>query len=249
MKSIFKPIQPQKNNLWKYIIALLFFIVVFHSFFGAIAYNTFVILDHTLSASGTQPPILMWLIIGCFIGVVIGSVVACRKFKLNPKISLLVAIPTAIIMILLSANSGPLYSITPRTELHSKRDTSIIDSSAITTNNTVVAPKQKPQLKKKAKKELAVRNCIDQTTQISVTVKSDSVQLFFRIAKIKDGEWSDWETKFIPQAGQYALSGKRGKVFANSIQYYYEVKQEATRSQDNPFTKSLCYGNLNIITY
>ncbi|MFD2584933.1 hypothetical protein ACFSR6_20720 [Pedobacter vanadiisoli] len=248
MKSTFKPIQQQKSNFWKYIVALLFFISVLHNFFGAITYNTFVIIDNILSASGANSPILMWLFIGCFIGIGIGSVIACRKFKLNPRISLLAVVPAAITLTLFSANTGPLYAIHPKTEFQAETDTSTIDSLAIT-STTVIVPKKKLKPLKKTKKELQVSTCIDQNTQVSVTVRSDSVKLFFRIAKIKDGEWSDWESIFIPQPGQYALSGKRGKIIANSIQYYYEVKQESTRSPSNPFTKSLCLGPLHIDTY
>lgn len=249
MKNTFKPITANKNNLWKYIVAALFFTVVFHNFFGAVAYNIFVIIDNALSASGTNSPVFMWLFIGCFIGMGIGSVIACRKFQLNPKISLLAVIPTALILILFWANAGPLYSIHPRAKLQATTDSSAIDSSVIITDTTAIAPRRKPAKQKKTKKEIPVSTCADQTTEVSLSVRSDSVKLFFRTAKIKDGEWSDWESIFIPQPGQYALSGKRGKIIANSIQYYYEVKQEATRSPGNPFTKSLCTGPLNIDTY
>lgn len=251
MKSTFKPIKAQESHHWKYIIASLFFVIVLHKFFGAITYNTFVIIDNVLRASGVNSPIFIWMLTGAFTGICLGSIIACLKFQLNRKISLLVAIPISVILILFFVNAGPLYSIHPRTELQAKTDEepSTVDSSVIISDTTALAPKGKPTRKKKTKKELLVSTCIDQTTQVSLTVRSDSVKLFFRTTKIKDGEWSDWESIFIPQPGQYALSGKRGKVIANSIQYYYEVKQEATRSASNPFTKSLCTGELNIDTY
>jgi len=251
MKSTFKPIKTQDSHAWKYVVAALFFTVVLHNFFGAIAYNAFVIIDNAFSTSGANSPILIWAFMGCFMGICIGSVIACRKFQLNRKISLLAVLPVAMILILLFVNAGPLYSIHPRTELRAKADeeSSTVDSSVIITDTTFIMPKRKLPKHKKTKKELPISTCINQTTQVSLTVKSDSVKLFFRTAKIKGGEWSDWESIFIPQPGQYALSGKKGKIMANSIQYYYEVKQEATRSASNPFTKSLCMGALNIDTY
>ncbi|MGN8058718.1 hypothetical protein ACTJKN_20700 [Pedobacter sp. 22163] len=251
MKSTFKPIKPQESHLWKYIIAALFFSVVLHNFFGAITYNTFVIIDNVLRASGANSSIFTWWFTGGFIGICIGSFIACRKFQLNRKISLFAALPIAMILILFLVNAGPLSSIYPRTELQAKTDEelSTVDSAVIITDTFAITPKRKLPQQKKIKKEIPVLNCINKTTQVSLTVKSDSVRLFFRTAKIKDGEWSDWESIFIPQPGQYALSGKRGKVITNSIQYYYEVKQEATRSANNPFTKSLCTGELNIDTY
>ena len=171
MKNTIKPIKAQESRIWKYIIAILFLALILHNFFGAIAYNFFVVLDNVLSGSGANSPIFIWTLTGAFIGICLGSIIACLKFQLNRKISLLVAIPIAVILILFFVNAGPLYSIHSRTGLQAKTDEepSTIDSSVIITDTFAITPKRKLPQQKKIKKEIPVLSCINKTTQVSLT--------------------------------------------------------------------------------
>ncbi|MFD2288218.1 hypothetical protein GJU39_15945 [Pedobacter petrophilus] len=260
MKPRVRPfIVPESTNdkhTWKYIIVGLI-LLIFHNFFGALAYNAFVLIDHALSMSGANSPIFIWSFFGLLAGAVFGTVVATRKFKLDKKISLFAGIPIALLIVGLLLASGPYEQISPRPdELAATEDHKdpLLDLNHVNTN-TQNQPKKRSQplnkkVKQQAEQNLPKReNCEEKLTGVRVTVRSDSVRLFFRTTQENGGEWSRWESIFIPQPGQYGLSGSGGKVIANGIQYYYEAKQVATRSSSDPFSRSLCNGPLTIDTY
>jgi len=256
-KVINIPENKGKKKEWKFtfLIVLAFGVLIFHNFFGAIAYNTFVIADNAFCATGTRSPIFMWSVIGLLTGAGAGSVIAVRKFKLSKKIFLFSGAPLAVLLFVLLIASGPIGQITPRPDTLTEENGAIDSTSysaVITNKHEPYKPKKRATIiSKKLQQEVEPikKTCEQKVAGISVTVRSDSVRLFFRTTAIKGGEWSRWESIFIPQPGQYALSGANGKVFANSIQYYYEAKLEATRSANDPFSRYLCNGPLSIDTY
>ena len=252
------PESKKDKHAWKYIIAGML-LLIFHHFFAAVAYNAFVLIDNAFSLSGANAPVFIWSFFGLLMGAAIGTVVATKKFKLDKKISLFAGIPLTLLILGLLLASGPYGQVSPRPEeLAAKEENKDqpIDSSQLSINaKTQIQTKKRLQLLKKkvlpkAQQNLPKRNsCEEKLTGVSVTVRSDSVRLFFRTTQENGGEWSRWESIFIPQPGQYALSGSGGKVMANGIQYYYEAKSVATRSSSDPFSRSLCNGPLSIDTY
>ncbi|GGE41249.1 hypothetical protein EV200_101675 [Pedobacter psychrotolerans] len=252
------PESKKDKHAWKYIIAGML-LLIFHNFFGAVTYNAFVLIDHAFRLSGANSPVFIWSCFGLLMGAVVGIVVATKKFKLDKKISLFAGIPVALLIVGLLLASGPYGQISPRPEeLSAKEENNnqLVDSSQLSVAaKTQIQPKKRSKLlikkiQQKAEQNLPKReSCEEKLTGVSVTVRSDSVRLFFRTTQENGGEWSRWESIFIPQPGQYGLSGSGGKVIANGIQYYYEVKQIATRSASDPFSKSLCNGPLTIDTY
>ncbi|MDY0905397.1 hypothetical protein [Pedobacter sp. CFBP9032] len=252
------PESTKDKHAWKYIIAGML-LLIFHNFFGALAYNAFVLIDHAFSLLGANSPVFIWSLFGLLIGAVFGTVVATKKFKLDKKISLFGGIPIAILIVGLLLASGPYGQMSQRTEellAKEENNNQLVDSSQLSADaKTQIQPKKRSQLLNKKVEWKAEQNlpkpesCEKKLTGVSVTVRSDSVRLFFRTTQENGGEWSRWESIFIPQPGQYALSGSGGKVIANGIQYFYEAKQVATRSSSDPFSRSLCNGPLTIDTY
>lgn len=252
------PESKKDKHAWKYIIAGML-LLIFHHFFAAVAYNAFVLIDNAFSLSGANAPVFIWSFFGLLMGAAIGTVVATKKFKLDKKISLFAGIPLTLLILGLLLASGPYGQVSPRPEELAAKDENKdqpIDSSQLSINaKTQIQTKKRSQLlnKKvlpKAQQNLPKReSCEEKRTGVSVTVRSDSVRLFFRTTQENGGEWTSWESIFIPQPGQYALSGSGGKVMANGIQYYYEAKSVATRSSSDPFSRSLCNGPLSIDTY
>lgn len=258
LNSKFKPPAAKEKNAWSYWVVATFIILILHNFFGALCYNFFVMLDNVLNASGAGSPVVMWTILGLFLGIMAGGLVAMRKFKLGYRAGFLSAIPVFIFMMVLLSNAKPLGQLAARPSEDSKKDEeqvsadyTLLDTTPVLTYNKGIEKEKKlvNSAPHSAEKPEAKPPCESQMSRVSLTVRSDSVKLFFRITQTKDGEWSDWESIFIPQPGQYALSGTQGKVSANSIQYYYEANREATRSASDPFTKILCNGALTIDTY
>ncbi|EDM35361.1 hypothetical protein PBAL39_12865 [Pedobacter sp. BAL39] len=244
----------KKKHTWKYVLLFLFILVALHNVLGALSYNAFVILDNIFSSFGAGSPVFMWSLVGSFLGIILGSVVASRKFKLGKIVNLLSCLPVVVLIFSLLLGTGPFTQITPRPDVYAEKSTAdTVDAPAIVSKVRLPVQRRK-KLKavdaKVKREDIPARlACEERTAVVSVTVRSDSLRFFYRTAKVKGGEWSDWESIFIPQPGQYALSGPQGKVKANSIQYYYEAKLEATRSAADPFSRSLCTGVLSIDTY
>lgn len=172
--------ETKKKSTWKYVVGIFLFILL-HQVFSLVGYNIFVILDNAFSAHGSSSPGFMWCLVGSLCGIVIGSIVAVRKFKLSSKINLFSSIPAGLLIFSLFISAGPLGQITPRAEDVSTPADSIpnIDTTAIV-NRAKVKRKKVPQLVKK--KETKPREAPvtsdreEETPRMNLTVKPDSVR-------------------------------------------------------------------------
>ncbi|GLU55328.1 hypothetical protein [Dyadobacter frigoris] len=82
------------------VLALTVFIVyVMRNFLGRLSSFFFVPIDNLLFISHSIPPVLMWMILGLLIGLVYGSFISIKKFKLDYK---LLVYPGLILLISLS---------------------------------------------------------------------------------------------------------------------------------------------------
>lgn len=82
------------------VLALTIFVVyVMRNFLGKLSSFFFVPIDNLLFISNGVPPVLMWMIFGLLVGLVYGSFVAIKKFKLDFK---LLIYPALILLIGLS---------------------------------------------------------------------------------------------------------------------------------------------------
>ncbi len=69
------------------ILALAVFIVyVMRNFLGRLSAFFFVPIDNLLFVSQSIPPVVMWMILGLLIGLVYGSFIAIKKYKLDYKL-------------------------------------------------------------------------------------------------------------------------------------------------------------------
>ncbi|MCX2430988.1 hypothetical protein [Pedobacter sp. GR22-10] len=186
------PESKKDKHAWKYIIAGML-LLIFHHFFAAVAYNAFVLIDNAFSLSGANAPVFIWSFFGLLMGAAIGTVVATKKFKLDKKISLFAGIPLTLLILGLLLASGPYGQVSPRPEELAAKDENKdqpIDSSQLSINvKTQIQTKKRSQLlnKKvlpKAQQNLPKReSCEEKLTGVSVTVRSDSVRLFFRTTR------------------------------------------------------------------
>lgn len=224
-----------------------------YSTLAATGLNFFVWGDHLFA--GGASPVIMWFLFGILFGAMIGSLIFWRKYHVEFKWCLVTIIPFFSILLLLQLLSDPLQSFTPRPLAIA------VDSSK--TNETVSQPVQPLKRKKhKAAKvniqtdavspgtqtSTNIQDCAKQTGSISVNVRTDSVNVYYRTAGYQNGPWGPWKSKFILQQGQFSLTDEE-IIKANSLQYYYECKSVLTRSAQNPFTRHLCEGPLTIETY
>ncbi|WP_159477880.1 hypothetical protein [Dyadobacter sp. 3J3] len=69
------------------VLALTVFIVyVMRNFLGSLSAFFFVPMDNLLFISHSIPPVVMWMIFGLLIGLIYGSFVSIKKFKLDYKL-------------------------------------------------------------------------------------------------------------------------------------------------------------------
>lgn len=82
------------------VLALTIFVVyVMRNFLGKLSAFFFVPIDNLLFISNSVPPVLMWMIFGLLIGLVYGSFISIKKFKLDFK---LLIYPALVLLIGLS---------------------------------------------------------------------------------------------------------------------------------------------------
>lgn len=107
-----KPGTSSKKN-WPYgflVVAIL--IYFFQKFLGMISFRFFLFMDNTLRLTDNIHPVVMWAVLGLFIGLIYGSFVAWKKYKLDFKLNLIpVSIFLLIVFILFMVNH-PLDSAT-----------------------------------------------------------------------------------------------------------------------------------------
>jgi hypothetical protein len=205
-----------------------------------------------------KSPLFSWCIFGAAIGIALGGLISSNKYNLGNLVKFAACLPAILVITIILIGAGPFSKINPRPQdIQTKSDIEnrTDSTSSVVNTTTYLKPEQSleavapAQSKSQKVRDNPRPSCEVDVAGITVTIRSDSVKLFYRTSKVKDGDWSDWESISIPQPGQYTLSGPEGKVFANSIQYYYEAKQEAVRSASDPYRKSLCNGSLFIDTY
>jgi len=101
----------KKGKIPRWVIIVLFVLcVLFNRVLSIIAINIFLFLDNLLSISSNVPPVLMWMVLGIFTGLVYGAVVAYKKYRLSKK---LIAFPAAALVLfagLLFMVNKPLQS-------------------------------------------------------------------------------------------------------------------------------------------
>ena len=233
------------------VVALIFafvFVSAGYQLVSAGAVNFFVWGDHILGSS--SHPVLPWVFVGLLAGAMTGSLVMWRKYRIHFKWCLLTIIPFFSVLTILHALSSPLQSILPR-PIAVTTDSTLVDTS---TNVTTSVRKKRRSVKTEvpidsnAERVEEVEACAEQIANVTINARTDSVNIYYRTAGTKDGNWGPWQSKFIPHQGEFALA-EGGQVKANSLQYYYEIKSVLTRSAQNPYVRILCEGPLVIDTY
>jgi len=69
------------------VLALIVFVVyVMRNFLGKLSAFFFVPIDNLLFISQSIPPVIMWMILGLLVGLIYGSLVSIKKFKLDYKL-------------------------------------------------------------------------------------------------------------------------------------------------------------------
>jgi hypothetical protein len=230
---------------WTLSFVFLFIMCCFgYRLVAAAGLNFFVWGDQTFGAGYGAPPVLGWGMAGLLFGAVTGSLISWRKFHLEFRWCLVTIIPFFLMLFVAQAWSDPLATIEPRPVA--------VSSDSIKTETlvppAVLAVRRKPKVGKPAKQVAQVESCQKESAPVSIHARSDSVQIYYRIAGHHGGDWGTWRSKFVPQQGEFALTAE-GAVTANRLQYYYEIKSVLTRSPQNPYTRELCDGPLVIDTY
>lgn len=94
------------KKTWIYrflVIAILVFIL--QKFLGMISFRFFLFMDNMLRLTYSIHPIVMWAVLGLFTGLIYGSFVAWKKYRLDFKLNLIpVSIFLLIVFILIVVN-------------------------------------------------------------------------------------------------------------------------------------------------
>lgn len=233
------------TQIW--IVALIFGVVLIlgaYQTVGAGGLNFFVWGDHLLGNG--EYPVMLWSLAGLFFGAMVGGLIVWRKYHIPFKWCLLAVVPFFSGLFLLQALSDPLGTITPRPLAVAGADS----TRAVVADTTPLVHKQKKRAIKIPERAdtTVVSGCGKKLGDITINARSDSVTIYYRTASYRNGPWSIWRSKFVPQQGQFALTDD-GQVRANGLQYYYQTKLAQTRSVQDPYTKLLCDGELIIDTY
>ena len=78
---------------------IIFFVYVLRNFLGRVSAFFFIPIDSFLFISHSIPPVIMWMFFGLLIGIIYGSFIAIKKYKLDLK---LIIYPIGIFIITLS---------------------------------------------------------------------------------------------------------------------------------------------------
>ncbi len=105
-----KPVNNTKKN-WTYVLLATAILIFFlQKLLGMISYRFFLFMDNLLRLSDSVHPVVMWAVIGLFTGLIYGSFVAWKKYKLEFKLNLIpIGIFLFIVFILFIVNE-PLNS-------------------------------------------------------------------------------------------------------------------------------------------
>ena len=100
--------KPGVNSGSKWIYGFVIFIVVvylFRDFLGDTSFKIFLFLDNMLHFQNAGDPVFMWIVLGLFAGLVCGSFVAYKKYRLPFTVNLIPAgIFLLVIFILITVN-------------------------------------------------------------------------------------------------------------------------------------------------
>lgn len=77
---------------------IIFFVYVLRNFLGRVSSFFFVPIDSLLFISHSIPPVIMWMLFGLLIGIIYGSFIAIKKYKLDFK---LLVYPIGVLVIIL----------------------------------------------------------------------------------------------------------------------------------------------------
>jgi len=75
---------------------IIFFVYVLRNFLGKASAFFFVPIDSILFISHSIPPVIMWMFFGILIGIICGSIIAVKKYKLDLK---LIIYPISVLVI------------------------------------------------------------------------------------------------------------------------------------------------------
>lgn len=104
-------VSSKKNRTYGF-LAIVILIYFFQKFLGMVSFRFFLFMDNMLRLTSSIHPVVMWAVLGLFAGLIYGSFVAWKKYKLDFKLNLIpVSIFLLIVFILFMVNH-PLDSAT-----------------------------------------------------------------------------------------------------------------------------------------
>lgn len=123
-------VSSKKNRTYGF-LATVILIYFFQKFLGMVSFRFFLFMDNMLRLTRSIHPVVMWAVLGLFAGLIYGSFVAWKKYKLDFKLNLIpVGIFVLIVFILIMVNkplaSEPINTAVPVADV--KIETLNIDS-------------------------------------------------------------------------------------------------------------------------
>jgi hypothetical protein len=113
-----------------FIIILLVMIYYFRVNLGIISMNAFLFMVTLLQVSPGFPPVIMWFVLGALIGLVYGSFVAWKKYRLDFRLNLIpIALLVLFVFLLMSINQ-PISSQPVASEVKTEMANRFITVSA-----------------------------------------------------------------------------------------------------------------------
>ncbi|WP_153797164.1 NADase-type glycan-binding domain-containing protein [Foetidibacter luteolus] len=101
----------KKRRIPKRLIVILVVVcLLLNRMLSIIAINVFLFMDNLLAVSKTINPVIMWIALGLFTGLVYGAVVAYKKYRLSSKLIVFPAAALVLFIALMFIINKPLQS-------------------------------------------------------------------------------------------------------------------------------------------
>ncbi len=104
-------VKPKAGNskAWQYwVVGIIILLVVLRNTLTVMSINFFLFIDYLVGISTQVSPVVMWAVLGAFTGLVYGSFIAWRKYRLDMKANLLPAGLFLLFILLMFLVNRPL---------------------------------------------------------------------------------------------------------------------------------------------
>lgn len=244
-----------RKYLLMWIIWFGIMVYLFREMLGMLSVRFFVFTDRLLNISDSINPVIMWALLGLFLGAIYGSLVATRKLKLDGKINQALIGTIGFILIVTALVNRPLAnSLIASTE----PDSVPVDSSAqerllepqkpkeqkVKVNRAPVVSQQVEALKvENAKIEPSAREIKEMGGSVKVTNETGSdLDLYISVYSNDTDSWASYSQVHIGSQGNLTIN-----VRSDRYRYYVKSEEGDRYSPETPYMVSAYDGDFGTL--